>query len=52
MEKTLIRKLLYTGLKNGNLSLGEVTTIQPGKYLASDVELIQSGKHPGKNEYN
>ena len=35
-------------LVNGNLSLGEVETISPGRYLASDVELIQSGKHPGK----
>ena len=33
---------------NGNLQIGEVTTIYPGKYLASDVELLQSGKHPGK----
>jgi phosphoribosylaminoimidazolecarboxamide formyltransferase/IMP cyclohydrolase len=35
-------------LLNGNLALGEVSCIQPGKYLASDVELLQSGKHPGK----
>ena len=35
-------------LVNGNLSLGKVETIKPGKYLASDIELIQSGKHPGK----
>jgi phosphoribosylaminoimidazolecarboxamide formyltransferase/IMP cyclohydrolase len=35
-------------LANGSLSLGEVTMIQPGRYLASDVELLQSGKHPGK----
>ena len=35
-------------LVNGNLSLGEITTIQPGRSLASDVELPQSGKHPGK----
>lgn len=35
-------------LVNGNLQLGEVTCIQPGNYLASDVELLQSGKHPGK----
>jgi len=35
-------------LVNGNLSLGEVETIKPGRYLASDVELLQSGKHPGK----
>jgi phosphoribosylaminoimidazolecarboxamide formyltransferase / IMP cyclohydrolase len=33
---------------NGNLVLGEVTTIAPGRYLVSDVELLQSGKHPGK----
>ncbi|MDY5954871.1 MAG: IMP cyclohydrolase [Kiritimatiellia bacterium] len=32
----------------GNLSLGEVATIQPGRHLASDAELLQSGKHPGK----
>jgi phosphoribosylaminoimidazolecarboxamide formyltransferase/IMP cyclohydrolase len=35
-------------LVNGNLTLGEVTSIQPGRYLASEVELLQSGKHPGK----
>jgi len=35
-------------LVNGNLILGESQTIQPGQYLASDVELLQSGKHPGK----
>ncbi len=33
---------------NGNLMLGETETIQPGQYLASDIELLQSGKHPGK----
>ena len=35
-------------LINGNLVLGETETIRPGNYLASDVELLQSGKHPGK----
>jgi phosphoribosylaminoimidazolecarboxamide formyltransferase/IMP cyclohydrolase len=35
-------------LINGNLNLGEVECIRPGQYLASDVELLQSGKHPGK----
>ncbi len=35
-------------LINGNLMLGDVETIQPGHYLASDIELLQSGKHPGK----
>ncbi len=35
-------------LVNGNLTLGEVTAIQPGQYLASNAELLQSGKHPGK----
>lgn len=35
-------------LVNGNLTLGNVTSLQPGRYLASDVELLQSGKHPGK----
>ena len=35
-------------LANGNLVLGETQTIQPGKFLASDIELLQSGKHPGK----
>ncbi|MEW5815282.1 MAG: IMP cyclohydrolase, partial [Spirochaetota bacterium] len=35
-------------LVNGNLMLGKVTSIRPGKYLASDIELLQSGKHPGK----
>jgi phosphoribosylaminoimidazolecarboxamide formyltransferase/IMP cyclohydrolase len=35
-------------LINGNLILGETTTIQPGQHLVSDIELLQSGKHPGK----
>ena len=35
-------------LINGNLVLGGVTTITPGRYLVSDAELLQSGKHPGK----
>lgn len=35
-------------LVNGHLSLGEVESILPGRYLMSDVELLQSGKHPGK----
>jgi phosphoribosylaminoimidazolecarboxamide formyltransferase / IMP cyclohydrolase len=35
-------------LTNGNLVLGETKTIQPGQYLVSDIELLQSGKHPGK----
>jgi len=35
-------------LVNGNLVLGKTQTIQPGRYLASDTELLQSGKHPGK----
>jgi phosphoribosylaminoimidazolecarboxamide formyltransferase/IMP cyclohydrolase len=35
-------------LVNGNLVIGETKTILPGKHLASDIELLQSGKHPGK----
>lgn len=35
-------------LINGNMSFGEVETIQPGRWLVSDMELLQSGKHPGK----
>lgn len=35
-------------LANGNLTLGEVSSIDPGRFLASDIELLQSGKHPGK----
>jgi phosphoribosylaminoimidazolecarboxamide formyltransferase / IMP cyclohydrolase len=35
-------------LVNGNLRLGEVTSILPGRALVSDAELLQSGKHPGK----
>ncbi|MEI6210792.1 MAG: IMP cyclohydrolase [bacterium] len=35
-------------LVNGNLLLGDVSNIQPGRYLASDPELLQFGKHPGK----
>ncbi|MBI9099820.1 MAG: IMP cyclohydrolase [Spirochaetaceae bacterium] len=33
---------------NGNLILGGVRLLETGRYLASDIELIQSGKHPGK----
>jgi phosphoribosylaminoimidazolecarboxamide formyltransferase / IMP cyclohydrolase len=35
-------------LVNGNLVLGDVRSILPGNHLASDAELLQSGKHPGK----
>jgi phosphoribosylaminoimidazolecarboxamide formyltransferase / IMP cyclohydrolase len=35
-------------LVNGNLALGDARTIQPGRYLVSDIQLLQSGKHPGK----
>jgi len=35
-------------LVNGNLTLGNVTALAPGHALASDPELLQSGKHPGK----
>jgi phosphoribosylaminoimidazolecarboxamide formyltransferase / IMP cyclohydrolase len=35
-------------LINGNILLGECRTIQAGNYLVSDIELLQSGKHPGK----
>ncbi len=35
-------------LVNGNLILGDTQTILPGRHLASDIELLQSGKHPGK----
>jgi len=35
-------------LVNGNLALGDVTALAPGHTLASDPELLQSGKHPGK----
>jgi phosphoribosylaminoimidazolecarboxamide formyltransferase/IMP cyclohydrolase len=35
-------------LVNGNLALGDTQTIQPGQYLVSDIDLLQSGKHPGK----
>jgi phosphoribosylaminoimidazolecarboxamide formyltransferase/IMP cyclohydrolase len=33
---------------NGNLCLGDVACIGPGNELVSGVELIKSGKHPGK----
>lgn len=33
---------------NGNLVLGGVKSIAPGRALVSDAELLQSGKHPGK----
>nr|NJM04647.1 IMP cyclohydrolase [Desulfobacula sp.] len=35
-------------LVNGNLILGGTRTLAPGRYLVSDIELLQSGKHPGK----
>ena len=35
-------------LVNGNLVIGNVKTIEPGRYLVSDPELLQFGKHPGK----
>ena len=35
-------------LVNGNLALAGVASIQPGRHLASDPELLQFGKHPGK----
>jgi phosphoribosylaminoimidazolecarboxamide formyltransferase/IMP cyclohydrolase len=35
-------------LINGNLILADTRSIQPGNYLVSDIELLQSGKHPGK----
>ena len=35
-------------LINGNLTLGEVQTILPGRSLVTDAELLQFGKHPGK----
>jgi phosphoribosylaminoimidazolecarboxamide formyltransferase/IMP cyclohydrolase len=35
-------------LVNGNLTLGQVSNISPGRHLASELELLQSGKHPGK----
>ncbi len=35
-------------LVNGNLALGESEMIQAGRWLVSDLELLQSGKHPGK----
>ncbi len=35
-------------LVNGNLALGDAKTLIAGRYLASDIELLQSGKHPGK----
>ncbi|MDA3809991.1 MAG: IMP cyclohydrolase [Spirochaetaceae bacterium] len=33
---------------NGNILLGEVKMLETGNFLASDIELVQSGKHPGK----
>lgn len=35
-------------LAEGNIVLGEVSQIAPGRGLASAVNLLQSGKHPGK----
>ncbi len=36
------------GLVDGNLQVGDVHTISPEQGLIADVELLQSGKHPGK----
>ncbi len=35
-------------LTNGNLVLGDVQLIQPGRALVTEAELLQFGKHPGK----
>ncbi len=35
-------------LVNGNLVLGDIEMLTPGNTLASEPELLQSGKHPGK----
>ncbi|AFG37674.1 AICAR transformylase/IMP cyclohydrolase PurH [Spirochaeta africana] len=35
-------------LTNGNITLGDVQTVQPGLELSSRPELLQSGKHPSK----
>jgi len=35
-------------LTGGNLQLGGVVALEPGRSLVSAVELLQSGKHPGK----
>lgn len=35
-------------LSAGNLQLGDVVALEAGRHLASAVELLQSGKHPGK----
>lgn len=35
-------------LVNGNLRIGDVETLQGGHSLASEAELLQSGKHPSK----
>jgi phosphoribosylaminoimidazolecarboxamide formyltransferase/IMP cyclohydrolase len=35
-------------LTGGNLQLGDVVALEAGRALASAVELLQSGKHPGK----
>lgn len=42
------QKAAFYRLINGNLVLGDVRLIEPGRWLASDLELLQSGKHPGK----
>ena len=36
-------------LTGGNLQLGDVVALEAGRPLASAVELLQSGKHPGKS---
>jgi phosphoribosylaminoimidazolecarboxamide formyltransferase/IMP cyclohydrolase len=42
------QEAVFYRLINGSLTLGGVSSIRPENYLCSDLELLQSGKHPGK----
>jgi phosphoribosylaminoimidazolecarboxamide formyltransferase / IMP cyclohydrolase len=35
-------------LSGGNLAIAGIELIQPGRWLVSEAELLQTGKHPGK----
>ena len=42
------QKAAFYRLINGNLTIGKVKMLAPGRWLTSEAELLQSGKHPGK----
>jgi phosphoribosylaminoimidazolecarboxamide formyltransferase/IMP cyclohydrolase len=42
-QSAALYRLVY-----GNLSLGDVECVKPGEYASAGLELLKSGKHPGK----